>query len=302
MFKLGRHKKLATAPVVKIGDIQRGYQKRPSLAGYLPWRDYNAEHKVFLLEDNQSLSVGFQLTPIACEARPEVMMEAIAKSLQDALQNAVPCEKGNPWILQFFVQRQQNLSGVLENIKQTIPSGRHSEPLVQAHLQTMQEHLDYVTRPGGIFFDRQVTQQVFRGGVIHIYAVLYRREIQNKEHQTRRSRLEEIQHIARKLADQWRACGLGVKRMSGEMFYRWMMPWFNPQSQSNVIFPKDDEKPFGWDLSEQLFFSAPESVEEGWLFNSQPHKVITIQNLSSQPAIGHITAERKKVRMTNYFA
>ncbi len=296
--------KLKHSPIVKSGDIQRGYQKRPSLDSYLPWRDYNDEHKVFLLEDNQSLAVGFQLTPIACEARPAAMMEAISKSLQDALQNAIPCEKNNPWILQFFVKRQQNLSGVLDRIKQAIPDARLADPLVKAHLNTLQEHVNYVTRPGGIFFDHQVTQQTFRGGVIHIYAFLYRRETQNKDQQSRRSRLEEIQHIARKLADQWRACGLAVKRLRGEVFYHWLMSWFNPPSQtleSNAnstspcaSFPKDHEKPFAWDLSEQLYFSAPESFTEGWLFNGKPHKVITIQNLSSQPTIGHITAERKK--------
>lgn len=280
--------------VVKTHDIARGYKKRPSLADYLPWSDYNEAHKVFLLEDRQSLAVGFQLTPIACEARPQAMMEAIAQSLQNALQNAIPCEKGTPWILQFFIQRQQNLCGVMEKIKQRIPRERHSEPLVQAHLHTLQEHLAYVTRSGGIFFDRQVTQQVFKGGTVHIYSLLYRRKTQYQSSKTRRSSWEEIQTIAHKLAEQWRACGLGVKYLNGETFFRWLVPWFNPNFQSEIIFPQDKAKPFGWDLAEQLFFSAPESMEEGWLFNGQPHKVITIQNLSSQPVIGHLTGERQK--------
>lgn len=64
-------------------------------------------------------------------------MEVIAKSLQDALQNAISCEKQNPWILQFFIQRQQNLSAVLDRIKQAIPAERHIEPLVQAHLKAL---------------------------------------------------------------------------------------------------------------------------------------------------------------------
>ncbi len=304
MMGLWGKKSIATPPVIKNSDIARGYQKRPSIASYLPWRDYNERHKVFLLEDNQSLAVCFRITPIACEARPQAMMEAIAKSLQDALQNAIPCEKTNPWILQLFVQREQDLSPVIEKIKQAIPAERHTEPLVQAHLETLQKHIDYVTRPGGVFFDQQVTQQIFRGGILKVYAVLYRRNDTTHDKNQRRSGLEAIQNISRKLAEQWRACGLGVKRLTGEAFYRWLMPWFNPcpkQTAGNVTkllsqieFPKDKEKPFGWDLSEQLFFSAPESFEEGWQFDNRPHKVITIQNLSSEPAIGHLTAERKR--------
>ncbi|HVY53949.1 MAG TPA: conjugative transfer ATPase, partial [Gammaproteobacteria bacterium] len=301
---LGKKSIATSPPVVKNSDIARGYQKRPSIASYLPWRDYNERHKVFLLEDNQSLAVGFRITPLACEARPQAMLEAIAKSLQDALQNAIPCEKANPWILQLFVQREQNLSLVIEKIKQAIPAERHNEPLVKAHLQTLQKHIEYITRPGGVFFDQQVTQQIFRGGRLKVYAVLYRRNNTSSDKNQRRTHLEAIQHISRKLAEQWRACGLGVKRLTGEAFYHWLMPWFNPQPKqtagdvnallSQITFPQDQEKPFGWDLSEQLFFSAPESHNEGWLFDGRPHKVITIQNLSSEPVIGHITAERKR--------
>lgn len=297
MLQLLRNILTTKKPVVKKQDIARGYQKQPSIAAYLPWRDYNEEHQVFLLEDNKSLAVCFNIIPIACEARPQQMLEAIAQSLQNAIQNAIPCEKGNPWILQFFVQRQQNLSPVIDKIQQAIPVERHTEPLVQAHLNTLQQHLDYVTRPGGIFFDRQVTQQVFRGGIVKIYAVLYRRQSENKTQSSSRTTLEEIQQIARKLAEQWRACGLGVKRLSGAAFYQWLSAWFNPATEKSLLqmpFPKSDEKPFGWDLTEQLFFSAPESFEQGWLFSGQPHKVITVQNLSSQPSIGHLTAERKK--------
>lgn len=291
-FKLNQPK----AATVKNSDIARGYQKRPSIASYLPWRDYNEQHKVFLLEDNQSLAVGFSITPLACEARPQAMLEAIAKSLQDALQNAIPCEKNNPWVLQLFVQKEKDLSFVVDKIKQAIPVERHQEPLVQAHLNTLQQHIDYVTRPGGIFVDRQVTQQVFRGGLVQVHAVLYRRPTKkNHQHASHRSQLEEIQHIARKLAEQWRACGLGVKRLTGSNFYSWLMAWFNPKPLSfEIDFPKANEKPFGWDLTEQVFFSAPESCAEGWLFGGMPHKVITVQSINSQPVIGHLTAERKK--------
>lgn len=289
---------------VTQSDMARGFEKRPSLADYLPWRDYHEKHKVFLLEDNVSLATVFSLRPIACEARPAAMMQEIARSLKDVLQNAIPCEKHNPWILQFFSVRERNLAPAWEKIKQAIPEDRQEDPLVKAHLNTMREHFAYVSRAEGLFVDHQVTQQVFRGGYLNTYAVLYRRVEPSQGKNPRYSALEQIKRVSRKLADQWRQCGLGVKRLTADEFYSWMVRWFNPapkqtqgdseQLLSQVCVPKQSEKPFGWDLSEQLFFSAPESFAEGWLFDGLPHKVITIQSLSADPAIGHLSAERKR--------
>ena len=296
-------KKLMKPPIVSVADIERGYQKAPSLARYLPWRDYDEQHKVFLLEDNLSLAVGFEITPLPCEARPAEMMEKIAQAFKESLQNAISQEKQNPWILQLFVTRQSSLTGLIETIERTIEPERLNEPLVQAHLDTLQTHLNYVSRPEGIFVDTQVTQQVFRGGFWQVTAFLYQRESTKKASRTseqrqkiRQMRSEDIQKISRKLSDQWRACGLGVKRLTIEKFYQGMVHWFNPIKNhiQDIQLPQSGHQPIGWDFAEQLFFSAPESFHKGWLFDSCPHQVITIQGMSAEPAIGHLSAERQR--------
>ena len=305
IFQLKNNKKLMTNDaIVKTNDIARGYQRQPMITKYLPWRDYNEKHKLFLLEDNRSLATCFNLTPIPCEARPAIMMEEIAKSISEAIKNAIPCEKNNPWILQVFVERQLDLSLQYAQIENAIPDKQKNSALTKAHLKTLKVHLDYVSRKEGIFFDQQVTNQIFRGGYLSVRAILYRRIKDEKENNSRRTSVEEIIRVSRKFADQLRACGLKIKRMRGEEFYQWMVRWFNPkpkQTQDDVnlllqqvTFPKTDEKPFGWDLAENIFFNAPESFEQGWLFDGLPHKVMTIQSLTTNPAIGHISAERKR--------
>lgn len=290
--------------IIKSNDIARGYQRQPSITEYLPWRDYNEKHKLFLLEDNVSLAAGFHLTPIPCEAKPAVMMEEISKSLSEAIKNAIPCEKGNPWILQVFIERNQNLLPQFTQIEKAISEEQKKSPLTQAHLKTLKKHLEYVSRKEGIFFDQQVTNQIFKGGYLSVRAVLYRRSRHTKDNNPRRTSVEEIIRISRKFADQLRVCGLKVKRIKGDEFYQWMVRWFNPkpkQTQGDIEallqqipFPKLDEKPFGWDLTENMFFTAPQSFEQGWLFDGLPHKVLTIQSLTANPAIGHISAERKR--------
>lgn len=288
-------------------DISRGYEKRPTIADYLPWKDYNSKHKLFLLEDGQSLAVCFEVKGIPCEARPSEMMEAIMRSIAEALKNAIPLEKENPWVLQAFVKRMNHLDNIIDHVKEHVAQ-QDTVALTKAHLKTLDAHLKYITQPGGIFFDQLVTNTQFRGGQVQVWLCLYRRMTDEKSkkesiNENRRLRIEETLRTSRKLVAQLRSCGLQLKRVGPELFYD-LVTWFNPkpkQTQGNskelvssIEFPNDEEKPFGWDFSEQLFFSAPESFAQGWKFDGQPHKVLTIQSLSKNPEIGHLTAERKR--------
>lgn len=289
--------------IITKSDIERGYRNEPSITDYLPWCDYNEEHQLFLLEDQRSLAVCFTITPIPCEARPQNMMNEIAKSIAHALKNTVPLEKENPWILQMFVERQRDLSNEYQKIIQRIDEKQRNSALTQAHLKTLKEHFDYVTRKEGIFFDSQVTQQHFKGGRLTVRAVLYRR-INQKEKTTREKNSETTLRVAQKFSDQLTACGLNIKRMTGEDFYGWMVKCFNPKPKQtkgdvegllkSIPFPKESKKSFGWNLTENLFFNTPKTFEEGWYFDDLPHKVLTIQSLTTEPAIGHLTAERKR--------
>lgn len=280
---------------IKNQDIARSYQTMPNLIHRLPWRDYNQKYKCFLLEDNESLGVCFKITAITCEARPDAMMEDIAKSISEAIKNSIPCEKDNPWILQVYVKKEADLSEAYQRIEDYFPEKRKSEPLTQAFLQNLKAHFEYITQLGGIFHDNQVMNLTFRGGIMHVYAVLYRRiRIKKMSQDARRNRLEEMLHVSRKFSNQLRSCGMKVSRMTGKEFYHWMVQWFNPDKKNHFTYPDENAKPIGFDLTEQLFYHLPESFAKGWLFNGLPHKVLTIQNMTMNPSIGHISAERKR--------
>jgi conjugative transfer ATPase len=278
-------------------NIANSYQPLPSFIEKLPWNDYNEKHKCFLLEDNTSLGVCFNITPISCEARPKEMLEEIASSIGEAIKNSIPCEKGNPWILQVYAKKDSDLSQAYQDIEDSFPENRKSTLVTQDFLRNMKEHLEYVSRPGGIFHDSQVTNLNFRGGLLHVYAVLYRRkDVTQSKHSERHSDLEEMLRVARKFSHQLRACGLRINRMQGKEFYEWMAKWFNPKNSlvDKIEYPEKKRQPIGFDLAEQLFFSAPRSFEEGWLFDGMPHKIITIQSMTTNPEIGHISSERKR--------
>lgn len=272
---------------MKISNI---YQQRDSLTDFLPWLDYSDQHQCILLEDNISLGVCFKVRPIACEARPDVMLKAISQSIANSIKNTLPCEKDNPWILQVYVQKEHDLSDVYNQIKNYYSN--QSSQLTATYLDNLREHLEYASKQNGIFQDSTVTNLNFRSGVLHVYGVLYQRK--QTKNNNRQQRLEEIIRTARKLKDQLNAFGIGIQQMNGQDFYNWMTKWFNPKCQNNFIFPSAEQKPIGFDLAEQLFWSVPESFNQGWLFDGMPHKIMTIQNMTTRPAIGHLSAERKR--------
>lgn len=269
---------------IKKNDIARAYRGLPSLAAKLPWRDFNEKHKCILLEDNESVGVAFKITPIACEARPDAMLNEIAKSIAEALLNTIPCEKENPWVLQFYVQKDSCLSSAYAEVENYFLEKRKPNTLTESFLKDLAAHFEYVSNPGGIFHDSQVTNQSFRGGLLKVYATLYRRKSKNP----RRSTLDEMTLVSRKFIEQMRASGIHSKRMDAQEFYHWMASWFNPKPRTISYSTKND-------LAEQLFFSVPESFDEGWLFDGLPHKLITIQCMTMAPEVGHLTAERKRV-------
>lgn len=280
--------------VVKKTDIERSYKCLPSLTNHLPWRDFNDKYKCILLEDNESLGICFKIKPIPCEARPEAMLNEMAKSISEAIKNSIPCEKGNPWIIQLYVNKDSNLASTFKDIEHYFHQKGHYSKLTEDFLFILRDHFEYVTRPNGIFHDSLVTNMNFRGGILNVYAVIYRRKkISNKKNSSRRSHLEEIVRISRKFVDQIRSCGIKVHRLSRSEFYIWMTKWFNPKKKYSSTY-SEGQKQFDSDLTEDLFFHAPKSFDEGWLFDDMPHKVMTIQNMTMSPAIGHLSAERQR--------
>jgi conjugative transfer ATPase len=277
---------------INNGDIERQYLQRPTIINYCPWVDYNDDYKCFLLEDNESLGVCFDVTPIPCEGRSESMLQEISKSISEAIKNSLTCEKEYPWIMQVYAKKEHDLSEVYDEIEAYYPDERKTSSITKAYLKNLKDHFNYVSRAGGIFHDSQVTNLNFRGGILHVYAVLYRR--QKSKNNQRRSNLEELIKLANKFSDQLNACGVHNRRMDGNDFYQWMAKWFNPRRKIDISYPDESQKPIGFDFSEQLFFSEPSSFNEGWLFDNLPHKVITIQNMTVNPAIGHLSAERLK--------
>ena len=285
----------------------KSYQSYPSVSEKLPWMDFDEQHQCFYLEDGRSVAAIFELADVPAEARPISYLQQLQQGLQGIFQDALPqyFDEESPWIVQFYIQDELSLKSFYHCYENYIKPFIRDTVYTQAYLKLFKEHLDFMTRPEGMFIDTKVSGTVFRGKIRKVRAVIYRRLKGLSKIRRGRDAIQDLNIVAHTFIAKLESCGVKVKRYSGKDFYEWMVKWFNPapkQGDGNIDkllehcpYPTTDQRPWGYDFSEQLFYSVPESdhTKGVWYFDEKPHKYLTILGLNALPQTGHLTLERQ---------
>lgn len=285
---------------IKTSEVKRQYQSQPSLSAYLPWLDWSDETHTFLLEDGVSVGCLLELRDFSTESLPEASIEAIHTKLTGALSRLVPLEEFNPWVIQFFIQDDLTLEPLAQKLARYVPPSLRDKPLTQRYLQMMNAHFEALTQEKGLF-DDPLSGLPFKGKTRRIRLALYRRYA-DKKHPPTEDVLDELIGVSESLIANLQAFGMKVRRMKGKAVYEWLVRWFNPRPEmtegkvdsllARYPYPKDEEKPFGWSFSQNIFFSTPRSETKGWLFDNLIHRVMVFKEISNLPDIGLISRER----------
>lgn len=290
-------------PTVK--SIRKEYERPTSFTNELPWMEYQPEHQCFLLDDGISVGSLFKIRTVGSEARTQTFMKNTRNGLQEVI-NAIPEERGNPWILQLYLQDEPDFGRLTDKIRNYVkPSAKETE-FTDAFLETMDQHFQSITSPEGLFHDELVTGATWRGQQRSVRAALYRHTSKNSVYDYfDASPHEKLVNVSDKLMTAFRTTGVGIERAGGKDLYEWMFRWFNPNPETTggdteallkmSPYPGDDEMPYGFDFGESLMSAMPHSDEKSgiWWFDNRPHKAITAQGLKSIPEIGLFGAERK---------
>lgn len=297
--------------------------RAPSFTELLPWRDYEPSAQVFELNDGISVGALFELTPIPTEAQADAVLEEYCRKVQAALQT-LP-ESGTPdWIVQFFVNDDRNiehLKGELEAYIDEVHAanpGRASEikqsRLTQAVLDEFALHVANVSQDGGLFQDTQVSGHTWRGQIRRVRCCLYRiypsgsNALPDVE-----SPSEVLNRAADSLVANLEESGARMRRCAGIDLYEWLLPFFNRSGRygttaellRNYPYPGDIARTddggapiFGRDLASFLNLSMPQSDPAwgGFKFDGVLMKALTLQQITSNPEVGHLTAERKHAK------
>ena len=288
------------------GRMRSMYERPDSFTNLLPWMEYSAESQCFLLDDGYSVGALFTLTTVGTEARSPDFMTDLRNKIQIAL-TSLPEEMHAPWIFQVYLQDEANLESAMDDIRHYVHPRAAGSELTEAYLDSMGEHLSNISRSGGLFVDKTVTGNPWRGQIRRVRATLYRRRKPTKATYSylNASPEDELNEIAAKLSASLSSVGMRVNRCGGHELYDWMFQWFNPapettQGKTKELlklspYPGDEEMPFGYDFSESLMLGLPHSDQERgiWWFDGLPHKTIVIQGLKRIPDIGLFGAERQ---------
>lgn len=295
----------AVEPFVTKADVRKAYERPKSLAKWLPWVDYS--DGVFLLEDNLSVGVMFDIQPVAVEARGAEFIDKVDGDIQNILSNSIPLENP-PYILSVYSFDQHSLSEAKnahrEFVRKHSKDPRYQE-FSEAYLQEVENHLDNVTNPDGYFFDPVVTKSKWSGVTRKIRCCLYRR-LNSPSDAGDLSPEDAIRNVLMSVRSAFEDAGFSIKTLGMADLYSWLFPWFNQSHEiaednpdtllSKVPYPGDDQIPFGADLASMLFLTQPESdAKHGlWDFGHSYHKAITINNLRAVPVAGQMSAELQR--------
>jgi len=294
----------AEAPAT-TASVKRLYDRPPSFTDLLPWVEYDPDSRAFLLEDGVSVGALFEILPVGTEARTPQFMTQLRDAIQTALTDAIPEDDDAPWILQVYVQDEPSLQGFQKEVATYSQPGAKGTAFTRHFQDAFSQHLDRITRPGGLFEDTAVTGTHWRGQVRRVRATLYRR-LKGKGKTPPAVEVEEaLNDVATKWIASLASAGIRVRRSTGKDLYEWLLKWFNPKPTiadgdpdkllEVAPYPGDEDLPFGYDLAERLTLTMPRSDNDTstWWFDGLPHTIVTIQGLRRAPEVGHMTAERQ---------
>lgn len=287
--------------------IARCYQKPRSISEQLPWMEYSDTEQCFLLDDGESVAGILRCDDVASEGRPMHLLQQLQMGLQGVFQDVFPMyfDQESPWVIQFFLQDEMSLASDYQRYLDYIECDVKDSQISDDYQSLLKEHLHYLSRAGGVFVDEKVSGLPFAGKKRRIHCVVYRRLGKKSKRFPGRSAAADLNIVMNSLTSKLEGNGVKTTRVDGEGFYRWLLPWFNPKPRQTsgsaeallkkMAYPNKDNRPFGYDFSEKLFFNTPESdVKKGiWLFDGMPHKYLSITGLNAVPELGALSLERQ---------
>lgn len=305
-----------------VAERRRMASRPPSFTDALPWTRFDPGDEAFVLNDGASLAALFELQPTPTEAMPGDVLKDLADKVRAAL-GSVPEEQQSPWIVQFFLNDDVDLTSLTSNIEEYIRLTHEKSPargeeilasdFTRAWLEELSHHVANVSRPEGYFEDTQVSGNIWRAQLRRVRFVLYRKLTSGPVRPEHEPSLREVlDSTATGLIAALREAQVGVRRCNGRDLYDWLLPFFNrpsgtqpselraaapyPGSDAATLDGTDSQAPiFGFDLAEQITLSCPRSDPDlgAWNFDGTFVKALTLQQMTQQPAIGHFTAERE---------
>ena len=291
-------------------DEQALYAKAPSFVDLLPWVEFLPDSQCLLLEDGESVAAFYELTPVGTEGREASWLKTVRDALENALQDSFDELEDQPWIVQLYAQDETDWDDYMQKLKAYIQPRAQGTVFTEQYLQLFEQHLQAISKPGGLFEDTAVTKLPWRGQTRKVRMVVYRRS-QRTPSRRGQSSEQALNSVCDRLVAGLSNAGVTSRRMNGASIHNWLLRWFNPNPRllgdtaearkafyqlaalSEDEFSDELELASGTDFAQRLFFEQPRSdAQQGlWYLDEMPHRVVVLDRLRSPPATGHLTGE-----------
>jgi conjugative transfer ATPase len=285
-------------------DVNDANAAPPSFADYLRFRTWDAVTGCFVLSDYRSAGVLYELTPAATEGRDDATIAQLHDAFLKAAQTGLAEDVESPWITQWFVQDEPSLFPFFSECEQYITPAIRTTEFSTWWLKEVDEHLQQVSQPGGIF---AVGRQPWRGRSRRVFVTLYRNAPSRKD--TLHAALRATNEAATQFEAAFESNGVSLKRCRGRDLVRWMQPFLNPAPEATggdpyarlrtEPFPDEsgDRLPPHFDLANWALRSSPQHVQNGvWSCEDRLYTTLTVQIWTSTLGFGHLTGEDDQAR------
>lgn len=265
------------------------------------------------LQDLTSVGRIFEVICGNTEARSETTMARMQDRVHQAIARSFPERSSNPWIIQWFLQDvNDGLTHTIANKMQEISRDSLQKSCYTKHwIRTMAEHFDDLTRPSGLFPESSSEVAGWIGKKRRIRLCIWR----NSDPQPNAND-DGIEHLSKQLRNSFSEAEIVLIPVDAAHLYEWLTHWFvpcpDPHSGYRDTFELLDAHPWPTDPLTRsiplysgsaradisraaLHGAAPWSWKKPgiWWFRGQPSRFITVDELTGEPEIGHLTLERQ---------
>ena len=281
-------------------DYERMYKSDPSFVDLLPWIEYLSEDEMFLFNDGISYMSVLRLDPISTEGRSQEDLEEVSESIARVIAEACPEEDTDPWTVQIYMNSEPALDQHLESVNKAPEQSVEKTGYTQEFLRLYSEHVKEIGDPEGVFFDSEVLDSVWRGRMVTIRMVVYRRFWKSKPKKDARL---DLTNVVDRIRTGLSASSVGNEIVDGQDFYRWMLQWLNPRPSmfdgdvgkmlTTLKYPEEEERTIGLDLGEMVILEPPVSDRKKglWYLDGLPHCVVQASKLDKRPQHGALSGE-----------
>lgn len=306
-FEACGHQTLTRPGRMTRADEQRIYASAPSFIDFLPWTEYLDDEQCMLLDDGVSVGAVYELIPVASEGRSDAYLESIRDTVENALQDTFEEYDENPWVVQFFCQDEEEYTCYMDTLRAYVSPRARGTAFTDAWLAETARHMQGISRAEGLFEDKLITGQPWRGQIRRTRMVIYRYVEKNWREPL--SPVGMLNQCGERLTSALTGAGIRTVRQDGHQVHDWLLRLFNPAPditdketlyRAAAYFDKRDEPagtlPVFNDFAEMLCFSPPRSdVENGvWWIDNLAHCAVAVEKLRRAPGPSHLSGERQR--------